>query len=381
MSKKKDKGRINPGERDEEATRAFDKRQQKEAAKIEMVYKLGQRKKGGKYTRPAPGASKATDTESALNTFKVQKMFDRDQKAGKGPGIDLISDRRLASKEGSMKTGGLTGGQKKLDKNKNNRIDAEDFKILRGQGKGAMKARLGSRVPPVIRPKPTAGGKPLTPKPIKPKPKPKMGGGMMKKYNKGGGADTGTMGEAKSKLATGIDAFKRRLKKEKLQAPKRGPMRPAKAMGGGMMKKPMQYNIGGFSSKQERKTAEKNIKGARRLEGLRSFLSDSPKINQPMRKERYMEGRKARHSAFKKKIGRAILKGASALNPISGGVSAAKKLMAGRSKKRDFQRGDYGDISVKKMGGGMMNKPMGYKSGTSVKVKCKLGRNKPTKMY
>ena len=36
----------------------------------------------------------------------------------------------------------------------------------------------------------------------------------------------------------------------------------------------------------------------------------------------------------------------------------------------------------KKMGGGMMmNKPMGYKSGTSVKVKCKLGRNKPTKMY
>ena len=35
----------------------------------------------------------------------------------------------------------------------------------------------------------------------------------------------------------------------------------------------------------------------------------------------------------------------------------------------------------KKMGGGMMMKPMGYKSGTSVKVKCKLGRNKPTKMY
>jgi hypothetical protein len=50
----------------------------------------------------------------------------------------------------------------------------------------------------------------------------------------------------------------------------------------------------------------------------------------------------------------------------------------------------------KKMGGGMMmQKPMAYygggmmmrpnpvgmKSGKSVKVKCKLGRNKPTKMY
>ena len=56
-----------------------------------------------------------------------------------------------------------------------------------------------------------------------------------RKLSKGGGADTGTMGEAKSKLATGIDAFKRRLKKEKLQAPKRGPMNPAKVMGGGMI--------------------------------------------------------------------------------------------------------------------------------------------------
>ena len=38
--------------------------------------------------------------------------------------------------------------------------------------------------------------------------------------------------------------------------------------------------------------------------------------------------------------------------------------------------------STKKMGGGMMNKPMGYKSGTMVKARgCKLGRTRPTKMY
>lgn len=37
--------------------------------------------------------------------------------------------------------------------------------------------------------------------------------------------------------------------------------------------------------------------------------------------------------------------------------------------------------SDKYMGGGMMQKPMGYKSGKSIKVKCKLGKNKPTKMY
>ena len=35
----------------------------------------------------------------------------------------------------------------------------------------------------------------------------------------------------------------------------------------------------------------------------------------------------------------------------------------------------------KKMGGGMMMKPMGYKSGTSVMARgCKLGRKKPTKI-
>ena len=37
--------------------------------------------------------------------------------------------------------------------------------------------------------------------------------------------------------------------------------------------------------------------------------------------------------------------------------------------------------SLRSMNAGGMTKPMGYKSGTSVKVKCKLGRNKPTKMY
>mgnify|MGYP003136453112 CR=1 FL=1 len=241
----------------------------------------------------------------------------------------------------------LKGNQKKLDKNNNNRIDSEDFKILRGQGKAPMKAKKGKLVP--LKKDPTRPINPFAKKALdkgkkimgragrlgaaatilglagagaakvgqtigrkideaKKKNK-KMGGGMMKKpgykygkmiedkfnkyarsketqlhskdalegfnraekrsvsetmgeykkdikkyrdsklkrltrFSKGGGADTGTMGEAKSKLATGIDAFKRRLKKEKLQAPKRGPMNPAKAMGGGMMMKPMGYKSG-----------------------------------------------------------------------------------------------------------------------------------------
>ena len=154
-----------------------------------------------------------------------------------------------------------------------------------------------------------------------------------------------------------------------------------KKMGGGMMQRPMGYDTGGFKSKQDRKKAEKNIKQARSKEGLKSFLSSGNKINQPMRKERYMEGKKARHTEFKKKIGRTALGIASSLNPVTTAARVIGKVMGKGSKKRDFQKGDYGDISVKKnMGGMMMQRPMGYKSGTSVKVKCKLGRNKPTKI-
>jgi len=98
-----------------------------------------------------------------------------------------------------LSKGGLKGNQKKLDKNNNNRIDAQDFKILKaekakGRGMGlqdekvkpgkVMKAKYGTEIKPkgpgVLRPKPTGlGGKPLKPKPIKPNKK--MGGGMMMK--------------------------------------------------------------------------------------------------------------------------------------------------------------------------------------------------------
>jgi len=156
-------------------------------------------------------------------------------------------------------------------------------------------------------------------------------------------------------------------------------------MGGGMMNKPMGYNTGGpsagFKSKQDRKKAEKNIKQARSKEGLRSFLSSGNKINQPMRKERYMEGRKARHTEFKKKLGKTALGVVASLTPATAAAKVIGKVMGKKSKKRDFQKGDYGDISVKKMGGGMMQKPMGYNKGVMVKARgCKLGRTRPTKI-
>ena len=139
--------------------------------------------------------------------------------------------------------------------------------------------------------KPTGkDGKPLKPKPIKPKKRSE--GGMTnkkpmkpkrvisiaigkakdypgmkkilemnkkgkKRFSKGGGADTGNVGEVRSKLGVAINKIKRtgvmgKRPKPKLQAPKRAPMKPLSKklgagvttkMGGGMMK----YKKGGSS--------------------------------------------------------------------------------------------------------------------------------------
>jgi len=63
---------------------------------------------------------------------------------------------------------------------------------------------------------------------------------------------------------------------------------------------------------------------------------------------------------------------------------ATKALKPSQRKSRRYAAtpGYLPKPAIGKMGGGMMNKPMGYKSGTMVKARgCKLGRTRPTKMY
>jgi len=58
------------------------------------------------------------------------------------------------------------------------------------------------------------------------------------------------------------------------------------------------------------------------------------------------------------------------------GKAALEKMYEKRTGKKPFTK-----RPAKKMGGGMMQRPIMASKGKSVKVKCKLGRNKPTKMY
>lgn len=125
------------------------------------------------------------------------------------------------------KTGGLTGGQKKLDKNKDGKITGEDFKMMK-QGYGAARK----------------DGMGLQDESIKP--------GKVMKASQGGGADTGRLGDLKSKVykyskklktkpSLSPDDKQRIFDLMKSREPKK--MQPlAKKMGGGMMQK---YQTGG----------------------------------------------------------------------------------------------------------------------------------------
>ena len=143
----------------------------------------------------------------------------------------------------------------------------------------------------------------------------------VKKFNKGGGADTGRMGEIKSKISVAMDRASRRSRdKDRLTS----------------------------------RDKEEAINIIRR----RSRNEDRITNSGDRLTNRDIESASSTIKGYK-----------------SGGKT--KKL------KDDYFKvlGVFPTIK-KKMGGGMMQRPMGYKKGTMVKARgCKLGRSKPTKMY
>ena len=229
----------------------------------------------------------------------LERLFKRDVQGGKLDDYRLtkrylknkLSD--VAKKKyigGMMKNKMLTGGQAKLDKNKNNRIDAEDFAMLRKEKskKKPMKAALGAIAMGALAAKMLKGKK--------------------KKATKMPGA-TGVLGGG---VLPGMSVAD--LVQQKLQG----------KMGGGLA------------------AATKKLKA----KGLnKGGGADTGKVG---------EEKSRRKVAIQKRV-----------RVIKGDIEGATKPF--RVKK--------------KMGGGMMMRPMGYKAGKSVKVKCKIGRNKPTKMY
>mgnify|MGYP003111772705 CR=1 FL=1 len=319
-----------------------------------------------------------------LDTVSNRKRYG--ERVYKAPDVSYVEPIKYSK-------GGLKGNQKKLDKNNNNRIDSEDFKILRGQGKAPMKAKKGKLVPLKKDPtkaissvKPSAGGKGSgTTNLGNPR---KSGENFMERRLKLKGLrGAGRIGAAAAMLGlAGAGAAKvgqtigRKIDEAKNKN---------KKMGGGMMRR---YSKGGGMSASEKFKHE--------VKAIKETIDDK---NTPMKADRMLSGLKAAtKKAFpKKKMGGGMMKkpmgytkggGAdtgkigemkSKLGVLSNKVKRTNERLKRIGRRPKLQAPERGPMTplAKKMGGGMMMKPMGYKSGTSVKVKCKLGRNKPTKMY
>ena len=77
---------------------------------------------------------------------QIQRRLQKRAGRRAGPGSESLREKDRGI---SAMGGYLTGGQAKLDKNKNNRIDAEDFKILRGEkAKGREKGLQDEKMKP-----------------------------------------------------------------------------------------------------------------------------------------------------------------------------------------------------------------------------------------
>jgi len=289
------------------------------------------------------------------------------KKASRREAIDMRKD---AQRERSMAKGMLSGGQAKLDKNKNNKIDAEDFALLRKEKKGRpMKAKRGQFSDtkkgfskaigqfPAIK---TAPGSMAS----KAEAASKMGSAkeavkksLRRRFQVGAALATGIGGA----IGTGINALKNLKKK---RAAKKRDEAKVKKMGGGMMKK---YNKGGTpmyltDEKIKEVFPEKGATSRARI----SQLVGGDRVS-PMKGDRFEAGQKSRRKKMLKEFGKKVVRAAL---PGAGAVLAAKKAK--------------GKISGK-MGGGMMQRPMGMgmaKKGKMIKARGGgMARTKPTSMY
>mgnify|MGYP003134069819 FL=1 len=237
----------------------------------------------------------------------------------------------------------LKGNQKKLDKNNNNRIDAQDFKLLRAGKKrgGVMKAAMGAAMI----------GKKMV--------EDKMPGAFqvakMKKkalgFDRGGGADTGKIGELKSRATVGLGRIKRREKKlkefrEKMKGRDVPRAIPMKAKRG---------RLAGQDFSERMKNVEKGLINKKTgkptsMQAMRELKGFQPGELPKDFNKRRMALAGVKEAAKRTRIGKIAL-------GIAGAGLAAKAFLDKKKKEAKEKKQN------KKMGGGMMQLPTGYNKG------------------
>ena len=329
--------------------------------------------------------------------------------------------------KGLKKSKMLIGGQAKLDKNKNNRIDSEDFKLLRAGKKrgGVMKAKRGrlagqdfsERMKNVERgliDKKT--GKPVSMDAMR-QLKGFKTGELPKEFNKRRMALAGTKEALKrtkiGKIALGVAgvglAAKALLDKKRKEAKEK---KQNKKMGGGMMKtpgykkgkgvmimiavgKPKKKMGGGLAAATERLKAQGKMGGGmmkpqKAVLGM-LFRKKRRKATPGMKMVESSPGGFGLLGRLAKKVG--LQKGGGADTGRIGEIKSRLAVATQKLGKLPGRRLTSKDLErlkklkpmkpLKKMGGGMMQPVMPmYKKGTMIKARGGgLAKTKPTKMY
>jgi hypothetical protein len=289
------------------------------------------------------------------------KKEDKKKKPKGSSKLDIFkSYGKYDGKPVELKTGGLTGNQHKLDKNKDGKISGEDFKMMKRKRGGATRKNPNS-------PK---GQNPISEYDKKGKLKYTAAnqGGMMAKSTRGyGAARTSGMGLQDEKVKPG------KVQKAALGALALG-IAGKKLMDKKGKKMPLGLGAAALLTKKKKEILGKKTGGITRRQGLGSDLRD--KFTKPD-----IEKIKQQINRFKNKS-------------TKGGGADASKIMSDKTKQsiknlvkrigRVRPKAPKGPkqrtmTPLKKMGGGMMMKQ--YNKGGSVTASCKLGRNKATKLY
>ena len=210
--------------------------------------------------------------------------------------------------------------------------------------------------------------------------KKKMGGGMMMQRPmgyKGGGMDTGRVGEMKSRIGVAINKAKRINKGMRLTDKD---IEKAKSlvkgkMGGGMMK-PKGYNHGGgievdtdiLGKRFDKKFAKHALSKDSQFHA--KDYDDGINIGEKRAMNEVMQESGLKFSEKPKKI---IKKRPLQMDPRTRRELDERRKRSTQKAKRVVGR-NIGGMT-------MMQQPIGFKSGTMVKARgCKLGRTRPTKI-
>ena len=292
------------------------------------------------------------------NTYQVSTEYLKEDIKKMGPDNFKEIMKQRKRKAQAFKKGGLSAKQKKIAAKAPppDKIDAKDFAVLKaekakGRGMGlqdesikpgkVMKARMGK----AVKYKKYLMGLKKATEEVKEEQKKNK---FKKKYSVGGVSSK----EVYTNARANVDAEGRKNMTMKDLKEARRETYSTKKMAGGMAKK---YSVGGG--------ADTGTAGERRssMYVLLDKMKRRRAEDRITKRDLDMPSRRSRPAYA---IGEAMKDRDRLTNiDIKQATNAIKP-------------------SQRKMGGGMMNKPMGYKSGTMVKARgCKLGRTRPTKMY